>query len=43
MLDGRHRPLVEDFENDARIRGTGNRLNIARLRSAWRSAMLQPK
>ena len=43
MLDGRHLPVVEDFANDARMSGTGNRLNSARLSAAWRSARLQPK
>ena len=43
MLDGRHLPVVEDFVNDARISGTGNKLNSARLKAACRSARLQPK
>ena len=43
MLDGRHLPVLDAFENDARISGTGNRLNIARLRSECLSARLQPK
>ena len=34
MLRRRHRFVVDDFANVARIRGTGNRLNSARLKSA---------
>jgi hypothetical protein len=43
MLRSRHKPVVEDFANVARISGMGNRLNKARLKAACRFATLQPK